>query len=85
MAQIEERNRTSAALSHLHAQPTRPPTQAAPRTTTPRPRAPSIWARNNIFPIAAELGVPVKYVGVGEGMDDLIPFDAKNYVEALFK
>ncbi len=38
-----------------------------------------------VFPIAAELGVPVKYVGVGEGMDDLIPFDAKNYVEALFK
>ena len=38
-----------------------------------------------VFPIATELGVPVKYVGVGEGMDDLIPFDAKNYVEALFK
>ena len=38
-----------------------------------------------VFPIATELGVPVKYVGVGEGMDDLIPFDAKNYVEALFE
>ena len=38
-----------------------------------------------VFPIAAELGVPVKLVGVGEGADDLIPFDAKNYVEALFK
>ena len=38
-----------------------------------------------VFPIASELGVPVKFVGVGEGMDDLIPFDAKNYVEALFK
>ncbi len=38
-----------------------------------------------VFPIATELGVPVKYVGVGEGMDDIIPFDAKNYVEALFK
>lgn len=38
-----------------------------------------------VFPIADELGVPVKYVGVGEGIDDLIPFDAKNYVEALFK
>ena len=38
-----------------------------------------------VFPIATELGVPVKYVGVGEGMDDLITFDAKNYVEALFK
>lgn len=38
-----------------------------------------------VFPIVQELGVAVKYVGVGEGMDDLIPFDAKNYVEALFK
>lgn len=38
-----------------------------------------------VFPIASELGVGVKYVGVGEGMEDLIPFDAKNYVEALFK
>ena len=38
-----------------------------------------------VVPIADELGVPVKYVGVGEGIDDLIPFDAKNYVEALFK
>lgn len=38
-----------------------------------------------VFPIADELGVPVKYVGVGEGIDDLIPFDAKKYVEALFK
>ncbi|MFR7759377.1 MAG: hypothetical protein ACLU3G_09960, partial [Christensenellales bacterium] len=28
---------------------------------------------------------PVKFVGVGEGMDDLIPFDPKEFVEALFK
>ncbi|MEA5152841.1 MAG: signal recognition particle-docking protein FtsY [Oscillospiraceae bacterium] len=38
-----------------------------------------------VFAIAAELKLPVKYVGVGEGMDDLIPFDAKTFVEALFK
>ena len=38
-----------------------------------------------VFAIANELKLPVKYVGVGEGLDDLIPFDAKNYVEALFK
>ena len=37
-----------------------------------------------VFAIANDLGLPVKYVGVGEGMDDLIPFDAVNYVEALF-
>ena len=38
-----------------------------------------------VFAIANDLGLPVKYVGVGEGMDDLIPFNAVNYVEALFK
>ena len=38
-----------------------------------------------VFAIASELKLPVKYVGVGEGMDDLIPFDSKNFVEALFK
>lgn len=38
-----------------------------------------------VFAIASELGLPVKYVGVGEGMDDLIPFDPTTFVEALFK
>ena len=33
--------------------------------------------------IAQELGVPVKYVGLGEGIDDLQPFDAQEYVKAL--
>ena len=31
-----------------------------------------------------ELGVPVKMIGVGEGLDDLQPFDGKLFVEALF-
>ena len=38
-----------------------------------------------VFAISNELNLPVKYVGIGEGIDDLIPFDAKNFVEALFK
>ena len=38
-----------------------------------------------VFAIAEELQLPVKYVGVGEGMDDLIPFVAEDYVKALFK
>ena len=38
-----------------------------------------------VFAISNELRLPVKYVGVGEGIDDLIPFDHKNFVEALFK
>lgn len=33
--------------------------------------------------IAQELGVPVKFVGLGEGIDDLKPFDAEEYVKAL--
>jgi fused signal recognition particle receptor len=34
--------------------------------------------------IAHELKVPIRYVGVGEAIDDLIPFDPAAYVEALF-
>jgi fused signal recognition particle receptor len=33
--------------------------------------------------IAHELGLPVKLVGVGEGLDDLRPFDARDYATAL--
>jgi fused signal recognition particle receptor len=33
--------------------------------------------------IAVELGLPVKLVGVGEGIDDLRPFDARDYARAL--
>jgi fused signal recognition particle receptor len=33
--------------------------------------------------IAVELGLPVKLVGVGEGVDDLRPFDARDYARAL--
>ena len=33
--------------------------------------------------IAKELGVPVKYAGVGEGMEDLKPFDAAEFAQAL--
>jgi fused signal recognition particle receptor len=34
--------------------------------------------------IQAELGIPVKYIGVGESMDDLQKFDTKEFVKALF-
>lgn len=34
--------------------------------------------------IRQELEVPVWYIGVGEGIDDLQPFNAKDFVEALF-
>ena len=34
--------------------------------------------------IQAEMGIPVKYIGVGEGVDDLQKFDADSFVDALF-
>jgi fused signal recognition particle receptor len=34
--------------------------------------------------IQSELGVPVKYIGVGESVDDLEKFDANQFVKALF-
>ncbi|MFN2322682.1 MAG: signal recognition particle-docking protein FtsY, partial [Trueperaceae bacterium] len=36
-----------------------------------------------LLPIARELGVPIKFVGVGEQADDLQPYDAAAYVKAL--
>ena len=36
-----------------------------------------------VIAIAKELGVPVKFAGVGEGIDDLKPFDAGDYVKAI--
>ncbi len=36
-----------------------------------------------VFAIANELCLPVKYVGMGEGIEDLKPFDAREFVEAL--
>ena len=38
-----------------------------------------------VVAISDELELPVLYVGVGEKIDDLIPFDAEDFVEALFK
>jgi fused signal recognition particle receptor len=35
--------------------------------------------------IACELKLPIRYVGVGEAIDDLIPFDVDEYVDALFE
>ncbi len=37
-----------------------------------------------VLSIKEELGVPVKFIGVGEQMDDLQPFDADDFAKALF-
>lgn len=37
-----------------------------------------------IFALANEFSIPVRYIGIGEGIDDLRQFDSKTFVEALF-
>jgi fused signal recognition particle receptor len=38
-----------------------------------------------VFAIAERVGVPIRFIGVGEGIDDLRPFDAEEFVKALFE
>ncbi len=38
-----------------------------------------------VISIKNELGIPVKFVGVGEGIDDLQPFDEKEFVDGIFE
>jgi fused signal recognition particle receptor len=38
-----------------------------------------------VIAIARELGLPIQYVGIGEKMDDLLPFNAKDFVESIFE
>jgi len=37
-----------------------------------------------IFAIAKETKIPIRFIGVGESIDDLKPFDAKKFIDALF-
>ncbi|OHV10902.1 signal recognition particle-docking protein FtsY [Kushneria phosphatilytica] len=37
-----------------------------------------------IFAVAKQLGIPIRYIGVGETLDDLRPFEARDFVGALF-
>lgn len=38
-----------------------------------------------IFALSQEVGLPVRYVGVGESMDDLLPFEPQAFVDALLE
>jgi fused signal recognition particle receptor len=38
-----------------------------------------------LFAIAERLGVPIRYIGVGEAVEDLRPFEAQEFVDALFE
>ena len=37
-----------------------------------------------IFAIAKKLGLPIRFVGVGEALEDLRPFEAEQFIDALF-
>jgi fused signal recognition particle receptor len=37
-----------------------------------------------IVAIARELGLPIRYIGVGEKVDDLLPFDPEKFIDSLF-
>ncbi|MBK5251073.1 MAG: signal recognition particle-docking protein FtsY [Peptostreptococcaceae bacterium] len=37
-----------------------------------------------VFALVSELGLPVKYIGVGEGIEDLQKFDAESFINAIF-
>ncbi len=38
-----------------------------------------------LFAIAENFGIPIDYIGIGEGLEDLQPFDPEAFVDALFK
>nr|WP_072514330.1 signal recognition particle-docking protein FtsY [Ndongobacter massiliensis] len=38
-----------------------------------------------VFPLQMECGVPVKFIGIGESVEDLRPFDSDDFVRALFE
>jgi fused signal recognition particle receptor len=38
-----------------------------------------------VVAIQKELGLPIKFIGLGEQADDLQPFDAKQFAQALFE
>ena len=38
-----------------------------------------------IIPIRNELNIPVKFIGVGEGIDDLQPFNAREFADGIFE
>jgi len=38
-----------------------------------------------VVAIARELNLPIRYVGIGEKVDDLLPFDSEKFIESLFE
>ena len=38
-----------------------------------------------VVAIARELNLPIRYIGVGEKIDDLLPFDPEKFIQSLFE
>jgi fused signal recognition particle receptor len=38
-----------------------------------------------VIAIARELSLPIRYVGIGEKVDDLLPFEPERFIESLFE
>jgi fused signal recognition particle receptor len=38
-----------------------------------------------VIAIARELNLPIRYVGIGEKVDDLLPFEPERFIESLFE
>jgi fused signal recognition particle receptor len=38
-----------------------------------------------VFALASELRIPIRFIGIGEALEDLSPFDAEAFVDALLK
>ena len=36
-----------------------------------------------IFPLEMELGIPVKFIGIGEQVNDLVKFEPEKFIEAI--
>ena len=50
----------------------------------PFPFQPGLSRKRVVVAIARDLGLPIQYVGVGETLDDLLPFSPLDFVESLF-
>ena len=49
------------------------------------PLGAALSAGGIVVAIARELNLPIRYVGIGEKVDDLLPFDAEKFIESLFE
>ncbi len=74
-----------ATLGQNALQQAREFTRAVPVTSLALTKLDGTARGGAVIAIAEELGLPISLVGVGEGLDDLEPFDAEAFARALFE